>query len=238
MIRRLRVDLPVGRSVDQPSIVRLLAVSDERDPALEQAANRELLGRVDAIMGCGDLEPDYLGFLADAFHAPLLYVRGNHDRGGAWEVGDRHVPVELDGRIEDVGGLATAGLSWPGPARGRAVRTELGAWQQAVGVMLRARFRGPRPAILLSHVPPLGHGDVVGDPYHTGFRAYHWLCRRLRPTLWLHGHTPTAAGPEWRSSLGPTTLVNVTGAVLVELGQPGLPSVGGEAVSEREEEGP
>jgi hypothetical protein len=36
--------------------------------------------------------------------------------------------------------------------------------------------------------------------------------------LWLHGHTSLAANPEWRVKWGATTLVNVTGAVLVELG--------------------
>ena len=54
------------------------------DPALEHAINREALGRLDAIVGCGDLEPTYLGFLGDAFGVPVAYVRGNHDRGGHW----------------------------------------------------------------------------------------------------------------------------------------------------------
>jgi uncharacterized protein len=236
MIRRLRVNLPPGRPAGQPSLVRLLAVSDEHDPALDEAGNRQALGKVDAVLGCGDLEPDRLGFLADAFHAPLLLVRGNHDRGGAWEAGERHVPVELDGRVEVIAGLPVTGLSWPGPAQGRPVRTEAGAWRQALAALLRARFRGPRPEIILSHVPPLGHGDVVGDPFHTGFRAYHWLCRRLQPALWLHGHTPTAAGPAWRTSLGRTTLVNVTGAVLVELSRgEGIPSGDGPGRSNLEE---
>jgi uncharacterized protein len=218
MIRRLKLAMP-ARAEAAPR-VRLLAVSDERSAALEHAPNREQLGRVDAVVGCGDLEPDYLGFLADAFRAPVLLVRGNHDRGAAWDVGHRHIPTPLDGRVERVGGLVVAGLSWPGPARGRAERTDLGAWRQVLGLALRALL-GSRPQILLSHVPPLGHGDDVRDPYHTGFAAYRWLCRWLRPLLWLHGHTPTAAGPHWRATLGPTTLVNVTGAVLIELSAAG-----------------
>jgi uncharacterized protein len=216
MIRRLTIGPQADGGDAQAPPVRLLAVSDELDPALDDQVNREQLGQVDAVVGCGDLEPDYLGFLADAFRVPLLFVRGNHDRGGAWDAGDAHVPQPLDGRIEVVSGLAIAGLSWPGPQRGRAARTELGAWQQAAGLAIRARLRGPRPQVILSHVPPLGHGDVGGDPYHTGFRAYHWLCHRLSPLLWLHGHTPVAASSDWRTSLGSTTLVNVTGAVLIE----------------------
>ena len=73
--------------------------------------------------------------------------------------------------------------------------------------------------IVISHVPPRGLGDVPEDPYHRGFAAYHWLCRRLHPTLWLHGHTSMAAARDWRVTWGDTTFVNVTGAVLVEIGQ-------------------
>lgn len=197
----------------------MLAVSDERDASLEHQVNRDRLGRIEAVLACGDLEPDYMAFLADAFQAPLLLVRGNHDRGGAWEEGHGRVPVPIDGRIERIAGLSVLGLSWPGPARGRAQRTDLGAWRQVAFAYLRAMLARPRPQLLLSHVPPAGHGDVAGDPYHTGFVAYRWLCRRLQPLLWLHGHTPTAAVPHWRGELGGTTLVNVTGAVLIELSQ-------------------
>ncbi len=220
MIRRLSLELPddaFPAGADGRSI-RLLAVSDERDEALERESNREWLGKLDAIFGCGDLEPDYLAFLADALNAPLLLVRGNHDRGGAWDAGMDHIPTTMDGHIDSVAGLSALGLSWPGPARGRATRTDLGAWRQVIGAYLRAKLTGRRPQVVLSHVPPLGHGDVPGDPYHTGFAAYRWLCQRLQPVIWLHGHTPVAAAADWRSRLGQTTLVNVTNAVLIELG--------------------
>src|SRR6185503_5533690 len=44
--------------------VRFLAVSDEEDPALEHAVNRDALGPIDGIIGCGDLEATWLGFLS------------------------------------------------------------------------------------------------------------------------------------------------------------------------------
>ena len=62
---------------------------------------------------------------------------------------------------------------------------------------------------------PLGAGDAP-DPFHRGCRAYRWLLEPTRPVLWLHGHTPLASVP-WRVTCGTTMLVNVTGAVLVEL---------------------
>jgi hypothetical protein len=45
--------------------------------------------------------------------------------------------------------------------------------------------------------------------------------RRLEPPLWLHGHTPLAAASEWHIQRGSTTLVNVTGAVVIEIWPPG-----------------
>jgi hypothetical protein len=221
VIRRLRLELPGRAPRPAKQTVRLLAVADEHDPALDHAANRQALGRLDGVLGCGDLEPDYLSFLADAFHAPLALVRGNHDRGANWEATRQRIAAPLDGRVETIAGLDVIGLSWPGRGRGRAARSELAAWRQAIGAYLRALLRGRQQRIVISHVPPLGHGDVASDPYHTGFAAYDWLRRRLRPPLWLHGHTPTAAGEHWRLQRDSTTLINVTGAVLIELAPAG-----------------
>lgn len=214
MIRRLNLPdgAPGGKSV------RLLAVSDEAERALDFDTNRVALGKVDGILGCGDLDPDYLSFLADAFKAPLVYVRGNHDRGANWSARRGTLPRALDNDVDALAGVSVAGLSWPGEGRGQAVRDEGAAWRQALRAWLRLRRN--RPLIVLSHVPPRGLGDVPQDDYHRGFAAYRWLCRRLRPQLWLHGHTSPAATTDWRVHLGATTLVNVTGAVLIEIGAP------------------
>ena len=71
MTRRLTVVWPDREpfAARDGAPIRLLAVSDAPDPALDHAVNREAIGRVDAIVGCGDLEPGYLGFLGDAFGA-------------------------------------------------------------------------------------------------------------------------------------------------------------------------
>src|ERR671924_2084572 len=96
--------------------IRWLAVSDDEEPALEYEANRADLGELDAIVGAGDLQPDYLGFLADAFGVPLRYVRGNHDRGGRWaETSARLTPQALEtAMLDDLDGLPILTLEWPG----------------------------------------------------------------------------------------------------------------------------
>lgn len=225
MIRRFRLVWPdrrpfAGRD-GRP--IRFLAASDEQDPALEHEVNRTALGPIDGVIGCGDLEPNWLSFLADAFHAPLVYVRGNHDRGGAWEA--RHgVPAPMGaGDATRLDGIAIAGLEWPG-VHGRGNHRHDGlAWAHILRIAARsvgARLRGrTEPVLMISHAPPAGAGDSP-DAYHRGFAAYRWLMDRLRPPLWLHGHTAVASVPELETVVGATTLVNVTGAVLVELASP------------------
>jgi uncharacterized protein len=218
MIRRLKVARSASKldaDANGAPTVRLLAVSDDAEPAFEFERNRLALGTIDGIIGAGDLEPGYLAFLADAFSVPLLYVRGNHDRGGGWEDGREHIPDPIDGSWHDVAGLTLAGLSWPLDGSGRAVHDEGAAWRQVASSYLR--FRKRRPDIIVSHVPPLGYGDTPEDHYHRGFAAYRWLLEKLKPALWIHGHTAAAAVRDWSVAAGPTTVANVTRAVLIEV---------------------
>jgi hypothetical protein len=227
MTRRIRVEWPDPRpfAARDGRPIRLLAASDEPDTALEFERNREALGPIDAVLGAGDLEPHWLGFLADAFHAPLAFVTGNHDRGIAWDARRRGIPAPLrGGSLTGLAGVRVAALSWPGGGKHGNVRDDVGAWGQAARLGLRHlvdRLRGRRdPVLVLSHVPPAGAGDGP-DAYHLGFRAYRWLLDRLRPPLWLHGHVTTASVKTLEVVVGGTRLVNVTGSVLVELVPPG-----------------
>ncbi len=218
MIRRLSIPWPneTARAGRAGRPIRLLAVSDEQERAFDFEQNRIAIPPLDAVIGAGDLEPDYLDFLANSFHAPLLFVRGNHDRGANWGTLGERLPHPLDSQPQRIGGVTVAGLSWPGNMDEHALHDDRAAWRQALGLFARRRLR--RPVIIVSHVPPLGLGDTPEDLYHRGFPAYRWLCRRVQPVLWLHGHTSMAAAPDWRTTWAGTTLLNVTGAVLIEIG--------------------
>jgi hypothetical protein len=227
MIRRLTVEWPDGRPfADRPGMpIRFLAVSDVQDPALEHAVNRDALGRLDGIIGCGDLPPSWLSFLGDAFHAPVVYVRGNHDHGGAWADGSVLVPAWLvSGQTDHLAGIEIGGLEWPGVNERGNRRRPWGAWRHALGLARRvfvARMTGHgEPILVISHVPPRGAGDVSTDAYHIGFGAYRWLLDLLHPPLWLHGHTTTASVASLVIQSGRTEVVNVTGAVVIDLCPP------------------
>jgi len=226
---RLRIAWPdpapfVGRK-DRP--IRLLAVSDETDAALESERTREAIGPIDLIVGCGDLEPTYLAFLADAFRVPMRFVRGNHDVGAAWSETRRAMapdPLE-DGRVVAEDGLHLVGFSGSPIYSARGLER---AQQQVSGSAMWWRVLTAWPGIarrtpllVLSHAAPRGLNDAP-DPAHQGFAAFRWLVDRIHPPLWLHGHTALVRrGMDARTVRHDgTLLVNVTGATLVELAPP------------------
>src|SRR5450759_1801488 len=200
--------------------IRILAVSDLLEATLIDARNRSVLAPIDFIVGCGDLDHDGFAFIADGFNAPLLYVHGNHDSNERWRQSQDSCPEPIQSTATHrQAGLSIAGLTWPAIRGKGSQRSETAAWNQAMRLATR-RLGRPEPLIVLSHVPPLGCGDVATDAYHRGFKGYRWLLQRLEPVLWLHGHTTLAATRDWQVQVGPTTIVNVTGAVLIELTPP------------------
>jgi hypothetical protein len=199
--------------------IRILAVSDEPDPSLYEAGTRDGLGHIDMVIGAGDLQPDYLAFVADAFGAPLRYVRGNHDVGSAWAQAEGGIlPLSMpEATVVTEAGVALIGFSGSPVYSGRG--HEIGAltmWRRALTGWLRARSRGP--VLVVSHAPPRDLNDAP-DLTHRGFTAFRWLVDRLTPPIWLHGHTALVRrGVDARCARhGPTVLYNCTGATLIEL---------------------
>lgn len=227
MTDRLRVRWPdpaafVARGGEP---LRILAVSDEPDPSLDSPVTRERLGRVDLVVGAGDLEPDYLGFVTDAFGAPLRYIRGNHDVGAAWAHTERlHLPEPMpDGQVVTDGPLRLIGFSGSPRYNERGMQVSaLGMWLKVASAWGRARRVGP--LIVVTHAPPRDVNDDH-DRAHRGFTAYRWLVERIHAPLWLHGHTALVRrGIDDRiARRNGTTFYNCTGATLIELLPPDSP---------------
>lgn len=204
---------------------RILAISDEPDPTLDSAATRDGLGDIDLIIGAGDLQPDYLSFVTDAFHAPLRYVRGNHDVGAAWTHTERRFLPEpmQDATIVQEGGLWLIGFGGSPTYSGRGHEVSgVQMWLRALRGWLGAR--GFDPLLVVTHAPPRDVNDD-DDLAHRGFPAFRWLAHRLRPPLWLHGHTALVRrGIDGRcATFNGTLFYNCTGATLVELVPTGTP---------------
>lgn len=205
--------------------IRILAISDEPDPSLDSEATRAGLRPVDLIVGAGDLQPEYLSFVADAFHAPLRYVRGNHDVGSAWAHTERELlPDPMpDGEIIAEGEIRLVGFSGSPRYNERGMQlTSLGMWARVLAAWPRARRSGP--LLVVTHAPPRDVNDDEDLP-HRGFTAFRWLVDRIDAPLWLHGHTALVRrGIDDRLARHDgTTFYNCTGATLVELLPPDSP---------------
>jgi predicted phosphodiesterase len=211
---------------------RVLAVSDEVEPAMCTDAVRRHRD-VDLVLAAGDLPFDYLDHIASRLDRPLVMVPGNHDidlsgyrfRGGVclraglpatWP--GPPGAVNADGQVVEVAGLRIAGL-------GGSVRYNRGPNQWTQGQQrfrswkLRARAAlGFKPVdILLTHAPPRHCGDRE-DPAHHGFDCLHDVVRALRPRLLVHGHIHPHGQPVPDRQLGDTTVLNVVGHRVIELG--------------------
>jgi len=214
----------------------VLAVSDEVDERLRGPQVRTLAP--DLVVGCGDVDFELLGWLAEATGAPLVFVPGNHDRDvsgyrptasglvvragfvtrAPWPDGT----TNADGRVVDAAGLRLAGLGGSLRYReGPNQYTQREQRRRARRLIRRVRWRRRDRApvdVVVAHAAPSGLGDG-DDPAHRGFDALHHLARVLQPRLLLHGHVAPApaAGDHW---IGATRVVNVFGYRLLDLESP------------------
>jgi Icc-related predicted phosphoesterase len=194
--------------------VRILAVSDEVEPQLLDERTVASKGRIDLVIGCGDLPADYLDALSALYAAPLVFVRGNHDLPD--RQGDYPPAAEIDGRVVSENGLTIAGLEG-------SIRYSDGAHQyterqmMAKVLALRLTLRWRRLDILITHGPPAGVNDGPDAP-HRGLNAVRRAAEWLRPQLLLHGHVhPHGRDIAREAQLGQTRVINVVGHRLIDL---------------------
>lgn len=196
--------------------MRILAIADVEDDLLLARLGRGSMGHFDAVISCGDLRPGYLDSVATLANAPLAYVRGNHDTN--YEDSFAMGGIDLDGRVEELGGLRFAGLEGSLDYREGIVGYSQGQMQRKVVALgLRAYLTGGID-VLVTHAPPRGHGDLPDAP-HRGFDAFNGLLDWVHPRLMLHGHVHLDYGQIEREREHPsgTRLINAFGCYELEL---------------------
>lgn len=194
--------------------LRILAVSDEVEDQLLDERTAAAQGRIDLVIGCGDLPADYLEVLSTVYSAPLLFVRGNHDPPG--RQGDYPLAAEIDRRIVKERGLLIAGLEG-------SIRYSDGPHQYterqmlAKVLLLRIRLGFRRLDILITHGPPAGVNEGNDAP-HRGLNAVRRAVEWMRPRFLLHGHVhPYGRDIPREAKLGETRVINVVGHRVIEL---------------------
>lgn len=165
--------------------MRILAVADEESKALWDYFDKSMLAGIDLIISCGDLDPQYLSFLATFSDVPVLYVHGNHDKVY------KKMPPEgcicIEDKIFVYKGVRVLGL-------GGSMRYTKGDHQYTEWEMRKraARLRFPIFVkrgfdILVTHAPAYQLNDGRDLP-HQGFGVFLKLMERYRPKYFLHGH--------------------------------------------------
>ena len=207
--------------------MRILAVSDRVEDSLYHGQVREKYPNLDLLVGCGDLPFYYLDFLTSAIDAPMVYVRGNHDRGPQLGADGRQWKevrgaIDIHGKVIVRRGLILAGLEGSMRYKPNApymyseseMRMQIA---QLVPRLLWNRQRFGRALdVLVTHSPPYGIHDRPDLP-HTGFKVFLSFLRMFRPRYHLHGHIHLYRSDTPRvTQFEDTTVINVYPTYLLE----------------------
>jgi Icc-related predicted phosphoesterase len=205
--------------------MRILAVSDVEDEAVV-ASVASKVGTIDLVIGCGDLDYDYLDYVGTALGVPLRAVHGNHDvppksrddpAVDVWWRG-----IDLNGRVVSVDGLLIAGLEGsPRYSSGPYQHAESEIWlsilRMAPSLLINRLRRGRFLDVLVTHAPPRGIHDGT-DPAHRGFGAVRTFLRWFHPRYHLHGHTHVYdRRTQTTTQFGRTTVMNAFGARTLDI---------------------
>ncbi len=208
--------------------MRLLAISDKIVPSLYTPNIRQMVGRVDLILSCGDLPNYYIDYIASMLDVPCFMVQGNHASGQEFrhlnhlDPPPRH-PMDLDERVVMVDQVIIAGLEgsirYNRNPRFQYSQSEMWrkVWRLAPDLLWNRLRHGRGLDILIAHSPPAGIHDGP-DPAHLGFASFLWLMRTFKPRYLLHGHKHVYRHDEVTvSRYHDTTVINVYPWRILEL---------------------
>ena len=167
------------------SEMKILSVSDYVVSTLYDNFDAERFPKIDLILSCGDLPPEYLSYLLTSFNVPVYYVRGNHDIRYDSKLPDGC--IDLNARLIRFRGINILGLE--------GSRWYSGGPHQYTENEMKKTIRSLRPKIwwrggvdlVITHAPPR-HIHDAEDLCHRGFRSFRWLIDHYRPMYFIHGH--------------------------------------------------
>jgi len=165
--------------------MKILSVSDYVVSTLYDNFDAERFPKIDLILSCGDLPPEYLSYLLTSFNVPVYYVRGNHDIRYDSKLPDGC--IDLNARLIRFRGINILGLE--------GSRWYSGGPHQYTENEMKKTIRSLRPKIwwrggvdlVITHAPPR-HIHDAEDLCHRGFRSFRWLIDHYRPMYFIHGH--------------------------------------------------
>lgn len=196
--------------------MNILSVSDFTVPELENNFNKNKFPKIDLIISCGDLQPEYLTFLYSSFNVPLFYVRGNHDiryktrpPGGCEDIDQKIV------RFNDHNFLGLEGSNWynGGPVQYTERQMNAKIWSLKPKIWFKKGID-----IVVTHAPPR-HIHDAEDRCHQGFVCFRRLIEKYKPMFFLHGHIHAEfSNPSERETVfEETKVVNTCGMNIITI---------------------
>lgn len=165
--------------------MKILAVADTVSKYLYDYYVPGKLSGFDLILCCGDLSKDYLEFLVDASHAPVLYVRGNHD--DSFEERPPEGCVCIEDSVYNFKGIRIMGLGGSNRYReGKNMYTEK-QMEKRVKKMRWKLLKSGGVDILVTHAPAR-HLNDFDSLSHRGFECFNAILKKYRPKYFIHGH--------------------------------------------------
>ncbi len=187
--------------------MRILLLADVESKALWDFYHKGDLDGIDLILSCGDLNAEYLSFLATMTSVPVLYVHGNHD--SRYRTRPPEGCVCIEDSVYKCQGLRILGL-------GGSMRYKNDDWQyteeqmrQRIRKLQFALWRSKGFDILLTHAPAKGLNDGEDLPHH-GFAVFNELMDKYHPRYFIHGHVHMNYGRNYVrvDQYGETTVIN------------------------------
>ncbi len=237
----------MGRQKRQHRTVKLLCISDERDPLIYSPNIKERFSDVDAVIGAGDLPMNYYSFIVSMLNKPLYFIFGNHQLAhlrrfmkpgneifeprDCYETSVKHTfeidyfgSTYIDGRVKYLKKLNLIILGIGGSPRyndGDNQFTELQIRLKLIKLfpklLFNRLFRGRWLDLMITHAPPRGIHDQP-DPCHRGFCSFLWFMRVFKPRYLLHGHVHLLDLNEQRETqYEETRVINVFQRYLLEV---------------------
>lgn len=195
--------------------MKILVIADEESRSLWDYWDKSKTDGIDLILSCGDLNAEYLTFLATMANVDVLYVHGNHDGNYL------HKPPEgcicIDDKIIDYNGIRIFGLGGSmkyGNGRFQFTEKEM---QRRIGKRRLSLLKNKGFDILLTHAPARNINDMDDLP-HRGVECFNKLIRKYNPKFFIHGHVHRNYGNFRRTQIiGETTVVNAYEKYIIEI---------------------
>lgn len=222
--------------------MKILAVSDEPSRSLETLVTNEpgRFSDIDVVVSCGDLDTEYLEYIADKLKQEFFFIRGNHpleNSGDYFEpenttFSSRSVKYvsgepDLHGRVAAYNNYLFAGFGgsmWYNGQENQFTEEEMAkvvksvergiTWHRLQDKLMR---RPKKEVIVISHAPIIDVHDQP-DKTHRGFKCFKSFVEKVSPLLWLHGHIHLINQYTNQISVtGATTVVNAFGCKIIDI---------------------